>query len=53
MKSGCAKKYGFQKFLGGRGGGKGDLENSRFDLVFLNVGLPYSNVGKIMSLDET
>ena len=28
--------------LGGRGGwGKGDLEKSRFDWVFLNDGLPY------------
>ena len=26
-------------FWGG-GGGTGDLENSRFDWVFLNVGLP-------------
>ena len=26
---------------GGKGGGKGDLWNSRFDWVFLNVGLPY------------
>ena len=43
MKSGYAKKYVFQKFLGkGRGWFcKGDLEKSRFDWVFLNVGLPY------------
>ena len=27
--------------FGGEGGGKGDLEISRFDWVFLNVGLPY------------
>ena len=33
LKSGCAKKYAFQKILGQ--GGKGDLEKSRFDLVFL------------------
>jgi hypothetical protein len=26
--------------LGGRGGGKGDLEKSRFDWVFLNDGVP-------------
>ena len=36
MKSGCAKKNAFQTFWG-----KGNLENSRFDWVFLNVGLPY------------
>ena len=40
MKSGSAKKYAFQTFLGGGRGGKGDLEKSRFDWVFLNVGLP-------------
>ena len=39
MKSGCAKRYAFQKFWGG-GGGKGDLEKSRFDWVFLNDGVP-------------
>ena len=39
LKSGCAKKYAFQKFRGG-GGGKGDLEKSRFDWVFLNDGVP-------------
>ena len=40
LKSGYAKKYAFQKFWGG-GGGKGDLEKSRFDWVFLNEGVPY------------
>ena len=39
LKSRYAKKYTFQKFRGGAGG-KGDLDNSRFDWVFLNVGLP-------------
>jgi hypothetical protein len=39
LKSGCAKRYAFQNFLGG-GGGKGDLEKSRFDWVFLNDGVP-------------
>ena len=34
------KSITFQKFWGG-GGGKDDLEISRFDRVFLNVGLPY------------
>ena len=38
-KSGYAKKYALQKFLGG-GGGKGDLEKSRFYWVFLNDGVP-------------
>ena len=46
MKSGCAKKYTFQKF-GGGGGGKGDLEISRFDWVFLNDGLPNKNFKQI------
>jgi hypothetical protein len=36
-----AKKYAFQKFLGEEGG-KGDLEKSRFNWVFLNDGVPYS-----------
>ena len=45
LKSGCAKKYTFQKFRGG-GGGKGDLEISRFDWVFLNDGLPKGKGGK-------
>ena len=38
LKSGCAKKYAFQKSCGG--GSNVDLEKSRFDWVFLNVGLP-------------
>ena len=41
LKSGSAKKYPFQKFWGG--GGNVNLENSRFNWVFLNVGLPYLN----------
>ena len=45
MKSGCAKIYAFQKFLGG-GEGKGDLEKSRFDWVFLNDGVPYFKVSR-------
>ena len=39
LTSGSAKKYAFQKFLGG-GGGKGYLDKSRFDWVFLNDGVP-------------
>ena len=39
LKSGSAKNYTFQKFLGGNI----DLEKSRFDWVFLNVGLPKVN----------
>ena len=35
-------KIWFPEFLGG-GSGKGDLEKSRFDLVFLNVVLPKRN----------
>ena len=40
LKSGCAKRYPFKKFFGGGEGGKAYLEKSRFDGVFLNVGLP-------------
>ena len=41
MKSGFAKRYAFKNFLGeGVAGGKGDLEKSRFDCVFLNDGVP-------------
>ena len=40
MKSGRVKNmhYRIQFFLGGDG--TGELEKSRFDLVFLNVGIP-------------
>ena len=42
MKSGFVKNIRSRN-LEGRGG-KGDLEKSKFDWVFLNVGLPYSLV---------
>ena len=47
-KSGQAKQYTFQKFRGGGGGAKGDLEKSRFDWVFLDDGVPKTNFREII-----